>query len=119
VLLANATGFVGPAYLEWVRSGELIVMVVLGGMGTVIGPVLGAAALVLLEEFIPLLLDLLHSGWGEHWQIVLGPLLLAVVLFARGGLFSPFLRSRADRTGAARAVRGSTAGSPAAVQGDG
>jgi branched-chain amino acid transport system permease protein len=86
VLLANATGFVGPAYLEWVRSGELIVMVVLGGMGTVIGPVLGAAALILLEEFIPEALALIRPGWGEHWKIVLGPLLLAVVLFARQGL---------------------------------
>ena len=86
VLLANATGFVGPAYLEWVRSGELIVMVVLGGMGTVIGPVLGAAALILLEEFIPEALALIRPGWGEHWKIVLGPLLLGVVLFARQGL---------------------------------
>jgi branched-chain amino acid transport system permease protein len=86
VLLANATGFVGPAYMEWVRSGELIVMVVLGGMGTVIGPVLGAAALLLLEEFIPLALDRVQAGFGEHWRIVLGPLLLAVVLVARQGL---------------------------------
>jgi branched-chain amino acid transport system permease protein len=86
VLLANATGFVGPSYMEWVRSGELIVMVVLGGMGTVVGPVLGAAALLLLEEFIPLALDAARAGWGEHWKIVLGPLLLAVVLAARQGL---------------------------------
>jgi branched-chain amino acid transport system permease protein len=86
VLLANATGFIGPAYMEWVRSGELIVMVVLGGMGTVIGPVIGAAALLLLEEFIPLALDGVRAGWGEHWRIVLGPLLLAVVLVARQGL---------------------------------
>jgi branched-chain amino acid transport system permease protein len=86
VLLANATGFVGPAYMEWIRSGELIVMVVLGGMGTVIGPVLGAAALLLLEEFIPLALDGVQAGFGEHWRIVLGPLLLAVVLLAPNGL---------------------------------
>jgi branched-chain amino acid transport system permease protein len=86
VLLANATGFIGPAYMEWVRSGELIVMVVLGGMGTVVGPVIGAAALLLLEEFIPLALDGVRAGWGEHWRIVLGPLLLAVVLVARQGL---------------------------------
>lgn len=86
ILLANASGFVGPAYLAWTRSGELIVMVVLGGMGTVIGPVLGAAALLLLEEFIPEILDAIRSGWGEHWRIVLGPLLLAVVLFAPRGL---------------------------------
>jgi branched-chain amino acid transport system permease protein len=87
VLLANATGFVGPAYMEWIRSGELIVMVVLGGIGTVIGPLLGAAALLLLEEFIPLALDTVQAGFGEHWRIVLGPLLLAVVLVAPQGLF--------------------------------
>lgn len=86
ILLANASGFVGPAYLAWTRSGELIVMVVLGGMGTVIGPLIGAATLLLLEEFIPELLDLVRAGWGEHWQIVLGPLLLAIVLFAPRGL---------------------------------
>jgi branched-chain amino acid transport system permease protein len=86
VLLANASGFVAPAYLAWTRSGELIVMVVLGGMGTVIGPVLGAAALLLLEEFIPQALDLVRAGWGEHWRIMLGPLLLAIVLFAPRGL---------------------------------
>ena len=77
-LLANASEFVGPAYLSWHRSGELIVMVVLGGMGTLIGPILGAGALVLLEEYL--------ARITEHWPIVLGPILLAVVLFARGGL---------------------------------
>jgi branched-chain amino acid transport system permease protein len=95
ILLANASGFVGPAYLAWTRSGELIVMVVLGGMGTVIGPVIGASALLLLEEFIPQALDLLRAGWGEHWRIVLGPLLLAVVLFAPRGLLG--LLARAPR----------------------
>jgi len=99
VLLANATGFVGPAYMAWARSGELIVMVVLGGMGTVVGPVLGAAALLLLEEFLPQGLDAVRPGWGEHWQIVLGPLLLAVVLGARQGLLGllPAARSPARR----------------------
>jgi branched-chain amino acid transport system permease protein len=85
-LLANATGFVGPAYMTWTRSGELIVMVVLGGMGTVLGPVLGAAAWLLLAEFLPELLETVRAGWGEHWKIILGPLLLLVVLGARRGL---------------------------------
>jgi ABC-type branched-subunit amino acid transport system permease subunit len=48
--------------------------------------VLGAAALLLLEEFIPQALDLVRAGWGEHWRIMLGPLLLAIVLFAPRGL---------------------------------
>jgi len=77
-LLANHTDFVSPAMMYWTRSGDLIIMVVLGGMGSVIGPVFGAIALLLLEEFL--------SGITEYWQIILGPLLLLVVLFARGGI---------------------------------
>ncbi len=79
VLLANATTYAGPAFMTWARSGEIIVMVVLGGMGTLFGPVLGAAALLLMEEIL--------ADITEHWQIVLGPILLLVVLFARRGLY--------------------------------
>jgi branched-chain amino acid transport system permease protein len=78
-LLANSTQFVGPSYLAWHQSGELIVMVVMGGMGTLFGPVFGAAALLLLEEYL--------AELTEHWQIILGPLLLFIVLFARRGLY--------------------------------
>ncbi|AWK89849.1 branched-chain amino acid ABC transporter permease [Azospirillum thermophilum] len=95
-LLANATLFIGPQYLHWSRSGDLIVMVVLGGMGTLIGPVLGAAALLLLEEFVPEVMDLAHAGLGEHWKIVLGPVLLLLVLFARKGLWGLLAGSRAS-----------------------
>jgi branched-chain amino acid transport system permease protein len=115
ILLANASGFVGPAYLAWTRSGELIVMVVLGGMGTVIGPVIGAAALILLEEFIPEALDALRTGWGEHWRILLGPLLLAIVLFAPRGLLGLF----AGRPGHVRATAGSARPAPDRAAGDG
>src|SRR5579884_2314050 len=77
-LLANHTDFVSPAMMYWTRSGDLIIMVVLGGMGSVAGPVFGAVALLVLEEAL--------SGITEYWQIILGPLLLLVVLFARGGI---------------------------------
>jgi branched-chain amino acid transport system permease protein len=77
-LIANHTDFVSPAMMFWTRSGDLIVMVVLGGMGTLFGPVFGAVALLVLEEVL--------SGVTEYWQIILGPLLLLVVLFARGGI---------------------------------
>jgi branched-chain amino acid transport system permease protein len=77
-LLANHTDFVSPAMMYWTRSGDLIIMVVLGGMGSVIGPVFGAIMLLVLEETL--------SGFTEYWQIILGPLLLLVVLFARGGI---------------------------------
>ncbi len=78
ILLANHTDFVSPAIMQWTRSGDLIVMAVLGGMGSVMGPVIGAVALLLLEEGL--------SRLTEYWPIVLGPLILLVVLFARGGI---------------------------------
>ncbi|MEP7031226.1 MAG: branched-chain amino acid ABC transporter permease [Pseudolabrys sp.] len=77
-LLANHTDFVSPSMMYWTRSGDLIIMVVLGGMGSVVGPVIGAVALLVLEEVL--------SSVTEYWQIILGPLLLLVVLFARGGI---------------------------------
>jgi len=78
VLLANHTDFISPAIMHWTRSGDLIVMAVLGGMGSVIGPVIGAATLLVLEEAL--------SGVTEYWPIIVGPLFLLVVLFARGGI---------------------------------
>ncbi len=77
-LIANQTEFVSPGLMHWSRSGELLVMVILGGIGTLTGPVLGAAALLLLEEGI--------SAYTEHWMLYLGPILILVVLFARRGL---------------------------------
>jgi branched-chain amino acid transport system permease protein len=94
VLLANHTNFISPAMMHWTRSGDLIVMVVLGGMGTVFGPVIGAIALLVLEEVLPLLIGAVSQlvvgkeiiGAREYWQLILGPALLLVVLFARGGI---------------------------------
>jgi branched-chain amino acid transport system permease protein len=86
ILLANHTDFISPAMMHWTRSGDLIIMAVLGGMGTVLGPVLGAVALLLLEEWL--------SGITEYWQIILGPMLLAIVLFARGGIDGILARLR-------------------------
>jgi len=79
-LIANQTEFVSPSFLSWQRSGEILVIVILGGMGRLYGPVAGAVAFLLLEEVL--------SAWTEHWMIVLGPILVLVVLFARGGLWS-------------------------------
>ena len=78
-LIANQTEFVSPALLHWTRSGEIMVMVILGGLGTLFGPVLGAAALLLMEEGL--------AAYTEHWMVILGPVLVAAVLFARRGLF--------------------------------
>jgi branched-chain amino acid transport system permease protein len=93
-LLANHTGFISPATMHWTRSGDLIVMVVLGGMASAFGPLIGAVALLSLEEALPVLIRVSASPlfgdaalrMAEYWQIVLGPLFLLVVLFARGGI---------------------------------
>jgi branched-chain amino acid transport system permease protein len=77
-LLANATEFVSPAYMSWQRSGELIVMVLLGGLGSLNGAIIGTAAYLLTEEWL--------SGYTEDWKVIFGPVLVLVVLFARGGL---------------------------------
>ena len=88
-LLANATDFVSPAYMSWQRSGELIIMVLLGGIGTLYGAIVGAAAFLLAEEWL--------SGLTEHWKMIFGPLLILVVLFARGGLVGVLMsRTRHD-----------------------
>src|SRR6185503_3539481 len=87
-LLANHTDFISPAVMQWTRSGDLIVMAVLGGMGSVFGPVIGAVALMLLEEVL--------SGVTEYWQIIMGPIFLLVVLFARGGIDGVLLGARRD-----------------------
>ena len=85
-LLANHTEFVSPATLYWTRSGDLIVIVVIGGMGSLFGPVIGAIALLVLEQVL--------SGVTEYWQIILGPMFLLIVLFARGGLTGALARFR-------------------------
>jgi branched-chain amino acid transport system permease protein len=94
-LLANNTDFVSPAVMYWTRSGDLMVMVILGGMGTLFGPVVGAIVFLVLEEMLPLIIAVVGTPFvgaamarqgGEYWQLVLGPLLLLMVLFGRGGI---------------------------------
>ncbi len=86
-LMANHARFVSPDMMHWTQSGELMIMVILGGAGTLLGPAAGAAVLILLETQL--------AALTEHWQIVLGPLLVLMILFTRGGL-----------SGLARLVRG-------------
>ena len=88
ILLANEGAYVSPAMMSWVKSGDLIVIVVLGGMGTLFGPLYGTIAFFVLEEALPPLLNLAHKGWGEYWMIVFGPLLVLIALYARGGIDS-------------------------------
>jgi branched-chain amino acid transport system permease protein len=103
-LLANHTGFISPATMHWTRSGDLIVMVVLGGMASSFGPLIGALVLLSLEEALPIVIRAAAFPvfgdaavrMAEYWQIVLGPLFLLVVLFARGGIDGLLAGARRD-----------------------
>ncbi len=77
-LLGNFTTFISPEMMDWTRSGELMFMIILGGTATTGGPVLGAAAFILLEEIL--------SSLTVYWHLPFGLLLIAVVLFGKGGL---------------------------------
>ncbi|QTG16910.1 branched-chain amino acid ABC transporter permease (plasmid) [Agrobacterium tumefaciens] len=77
-LLANATNFVSPAYMSWQRSGELLLMLIMGGTGTLNGAILGSAAFLLLEEWL--------AGITESWKLIFGPILVMIALFAPGGI---------------------------------
>ncbi|MFZ1813680.1 MAG: branched-chain amino acid ABC transporter permease [Rhizobiaceae bacterium] len=77
-LLGNFTTFISPEMMDWSRSGELMFMVILGGSGTLLGPVLGSAVFIVLEEFL--------SRYTIYWHLPFGLMLIAVVLFVRGGL---------------------------------
>ena len=77
-LLATLNGRAGPGLLDWPQSGQLLVMVILGGVGQRFGGFIGAAVLLAMEEVL--------SPYWVHWQLVLGIVLLAVVLRAPRGL---------------------------------
>jgi branched-chain amino acid transport system permease protein len=86
-LNANLIAHVSPSMLHWIISGDLLIMVILGGVGTLVGPLFGAGAFILLEEVL--------SGFTKHWMIVFGPLMLLVILFQRGGIHALLFRRRA------------------------
>ena len=88
-LMANYLRFASPDMMHWAKSGELMMIVILGGVGTLTGPLLGAAALVLLETSL--------TAATENWQLPLGVTLLAVVLFTQGGLSAILRRVLGER----------------------
>jgi branched-chain amino acid transport system permease protein len=89
VLLANQAGFVSPAFMTWHRSGELIVMVVLGGIGTLTGAIGGAILALLLEEWLAI--------FTEHWRLIFGAMLILVALYSPTGVAGLIARARGRR----------------------
>jgi len=106
-LLGNFTTFISPEMMDWTRSGELMFMVILGGAGSLFGPVLGASAFLLLEELLPRIIKAVQgiaqsiieatglmtstsaattADWSIYWHLPFGILLILAVLFLRGGI---------------------------------
>lgn len=87
-LLANQTEYISPGLMHWTLSGELMVMVLLGGLGSLFGPVLGAFTYLLMEETLAM--------YTEHWMIYMGPFLIVIVLFAKRGLWGLLIGQEHD-----------------------
>jgi len=96
VLLGNLALFASPSYLSWALSGDLILMCVLGGLGTLVGPLVGAIAFVGLEEFLSTMPIELPGQLSElvmtHWLGFFGVFIVLVVLFLRRGLYGAFVK---------------------------
>ncbi|RID90993.1 branched-chain amino acid ABC transporter permease [Gemmobacter lutimaris] len=88
-LMVNVLRFASPDMMHWTKSGELMIMVILGGVGTLVGPFLGAAALLSLESVL--------ASWSEHWPLAMGLILLVVVLGTKGGLMALVTRLTGGR----------------------
>ena len=76
---ANLMRFVSPDLLHWSTSGDMMVMVVVGGSGSLLGPVFGAMLMIALQSAL--------SQWTEHWQIIMGPFLVLFILLVRKGVW--------------------------------
>jgi branched-chain amino acid transport system permease protein len=104
LLLANLNAFASPSTLAWSVSGELIVIVVIGGLGTVFGPLMGALVFLGLEEIL--------KGFTDHWMVIFGPLIVIVALLGKNGIMGLLQRldSRAKRPAHHTTTAASTAG---------
>lgn len=77
-LYAVVFGFVTPELLSWHQSGNVLLMVILGGMGNLVGAIAGAFVFTGLQE--------VFASWSKHWQLMMGGVIVAAVLFMPGGL---------------------------------
>ncbi len=77
-LLGNFTSFISPEMMDWTHSAELLLIMILGGVGSIMGPIVGSAVFLLLEEWL--------SNITIYWHLLFGLMLIAVVLFGKGGI---------------------------------
>jgi branched-chain amino acid transport system permease protein len=88
-LQAQRTGFVSPDLLVWTSSGEVLIMVIIGGLGSLLGPIVGAALWTLLHHYL--------SALTPYWMAIMGTFFIAIVLFAGEGLYGALARLTRDR----------------------
>lgn len=84
--LGNFTGFISPEMMSWNHSAELLLILIFGGLGTMLGPVIGTFIFVLLEQWL--------SSLTVYWHFIFGALLVAVVMFGKGGVAGLLTRKR-------------------------
>ena len=90
VLMVNLTQYVSPDYLHWNMSGKFLVIVILGGMGTLYGGFYGALILLGLEEIL--------SNYTDHWHLIIGLILVVMVLTSRKGMFDSLSGNGREKT---------------------
>jgi branched-chain amino acid transport system permease protein len=95
-LAAVQFGVVNPDMLGWHFSGAVLMMVILGGMGTLAGPVIGAAAMLLLELGFQSLPTMGDVNPGKHWQLPMGIAIVLVALYLPNGITRLLRRGAAD-----------------------
>jgi branched-chain amino acid transport system permease protein len=95
-LAAAQFGVVNPDMLGWQLSGAVLMMVILGGMGTLAGPVLGASAMLLLELGLQSLPATGGINPGKHWQLPMGIVIVLVALYLPGGIARILRRTTGD-----------------------
>jgi branched-chain amino acid transport system permease protein len=93
-------GYVSPNDVFWTASGQVMVMVIIGGLGTLLGPALGAVLVLLLQNLVSSV-----PGIGDRWELIMGAVFVAFVLFGRGGIVGIARNLRRPRVAARQEIR--------------
>lgn len=91
-LYAIFNGFISPDAVYWSASGDILIMVMLGGTGTLVGPALGAGIFLLMKNLV--------SSWSDHWMLIIGAVFIGSVLFFPGGVWGTARQLWAKRSAA-------------------
>ncbi len=89
-LFANWQEYISPDIMHWTKSGELLIVIVLGGLGTLSGPLIGSIVFYLLEEIIPKTLSIFLPLYQDNWMLIFGPMLIIIIFYGKGGTIAIF-----------------------------